>query len=142
MKKSQEQEVVPTGFNLKVTYRDERTGLITHTDPYTVRYVGEVGSNEKSRLWERPKGSGNLFDKHNNPCGRWVYTEKVVKGKKINEGKYDPSAEHIAFTPPPTQDQKLAQELTAKDVRIAELEREMASIKAEQEKKSAQAKKA
>lgn len=123
------------GFNLLVTYRDEKTGLVVKSDPYTLRVTGESGSSERQRLWERPKNSGNLFDKKGNPCGRWEYEEKTVKGKTIKTGKYNPDAEHIAFVPPPTKDQLLAQQLTEKDVKIAELEREMAAIKAEKEKK-------
>lgn len=124
------------GFDIKVTHRDEQTGLITHTDPYILRLVGETGSSEKQRLWERPAGSGNLFNKNNEPIGRWVYEDKVIKGKKVRVGHYDEKAEHIAFTPPPTKDQLLAKELSEERVRVQELERELAAIKAEKEKKN------
>lgn len=134
-------EIKPSGFNLQVTYRDDKTGQVTHTDPYTLRVSGEQGSNERVRLWERPKGSGNLFDKKGNPAGRWVYEKVSEKGKTFMKGKHDPTAEHIEFTPPLTQDQLLAKELTDSKVKIAELEREMASIKAEREKKDAPASK-
>jgi hypothetical protein len=130
-----QKEEQPKEFDLKVTYRDEKTGLITKRDPYILRVVGEQGSNVKSRLWERPAGSGNLFDKHMNPVGRWVYEEKTVRGKVVRVGKFVEGAEHIKYVPPMTEDQKLAQELLSKDAKIAELEREMAAIKAEETKK-------
>lgn len=127
------------GFDLVVTHRDEKTGQITRTEPYILRVIGEVGSNEKSRLWERPAGSGNLFDKKGNPVGRWVYEEKSVKGKKVRTGKFVPDVEHVEFVPPQTEDQKLRYEMTENKAKIAELERELAAIKAEKEKKSAPA---
>jgi hypothetical protein len=66
----QQVEEAPKGFNLQVTYRDEQTGLITKHDPYILRVVGDGGN--RTQLFERPKGSGNCFDKQNNPIGRWV----------------------------------------------------------------------
>lgn len=131
MRKPMAEDKPQTGFNLQVTYRDEHTGLITHEDPYIRRVVGE----ERQVLWERPKGSGNLFDKHNNPIGRWISEDKVIKGKAVKVGHHDPDAKHIAFTPPPTADQILAQTITEKDVKIAELEQELKAIQAEREKR-------
>lgn len=133
---SSDKEMTPEkkGFDLTVTHRDEKTGLITHTTPYVLRVCGEQGSDQKARYWERPKGSGNLFDKHNNPIGRWITEEKVIKGKRVNAGKYDPDAAHIEWHPPMTVDQIIAQENAA-------LKAELASLKAETEKKSAQAQK-
>lgn len=136
MRKPAAEEETPKGFDLVVTHRDPKTGLVVRENPYILRVIGETGSSEKQRLWERPKGSGNLFDKHNNPVGRWVYEDKIVKGKKIRVGSYDEKAEHVAFTPPPTKDQLLAQGISERDVKIAELERELNAIKAENEKKT------
>lgn len=110
-------------FNLKVHYRDEKTGLVTQEDSYTLRIIA-AGDGGKMRLWERPKNSGNLFDKKNEPIGRWV------------KGKWEKDAKHVAFEKPLTNDQKLASALAQKDARVLELERELAAIKAEQEKKS------
>lgn len=107
-----------TGFNLVVTHRDEKTGLVVERDPYILR-VCEAAGGGKSRSWERPAGSGNLFDKKGHPIGRWV------KGKLV-EG-----AEHIAFVRPLTADQQLAKSLGEKDIRIAELERELKAIETE-----------
>jgi hypothetical protein len=131
MRKPLPEEPQQTGFNLMVTYRDEKTGLITHTDPYILRIVGESGSSEKTQLWERPKGSGNLFDKENNKVGRWVYEDKVIKGKKARVGHYEADAEHIDYVKPLTQDQLLARELSEKSVRLSEVEKELAALKAE-----------
>lgn len=134
MRKDLAPEEVKRGFDTTVTHRDPQTGLVTHTDPYILRVVGE--GTERQKLWERPKGSGNLWDSHNNPIGRYIYEEKVVRGKKVRVGKYHPDEAHIVFTPPLTKDQLLAKSLGEKDVRIAELERELKSIQAEREKKA------
>jgi len=123
------QDQKPKGFDTTVTHRDPKTGRITHTTPYILRVCGEPGSSEKARYWERPAGSGNLFDKHNNPIGRWVYEEKNVKGKMVKIGKYDPNAKHVEWVPPQTEDQKIASENAA-------LKAELAALKAEKEKQA------
>ena len=127
-------------FDLVVTHRDPKSGMITHTTPYILRRVGEVGSSEKTDLWERPSGSGNLFDAEMNPVGRWVYEEQKIKGKVVKVGHHEPDAEHIAFVPPLTADEKLRQEVAATQVELAETKRELAAIKAEREKASTSAK--
>lgn len=116
-------------FDLVVTKRHPRTGEIISHSPYILRVVGEIGSSEKMRLWERPAGSGNLFDKDNNPIGRWVTEEKVVRGKTVKEGKFVEGAAHIEWTPPMTKDQKIAKE-------NATLKAEIAALKAERGAKS------
>lgn len=116
-------EEAPTGFNLQVTYRDEQTGLIDRHDPYILRVCGDGGN--RTQLFERPKGSGNCFDKQNNPIGRWV------------NGKHQPTAEHIKFVPPMNEDQKIRAEMTKDKVRIAELEKELKAVAAEKEKTAA-----
>jgi hypothetical protein len=113
------------GFSLRVTYRDEKSGQVTHKDPYILRVLGE----ERRKVWERPVGSGNLWNKKGEAIGRWVVDPKTKKGKFV-EG-----AKHVEFVPPMTEDQKLAKSLIEKDVKIAELEKELALIKAEKEKK-------
>lgn len=120
-------------FDVLVTHRDPKTGLVVRQDPYILRVTGEQGSDQKARMWERPAGSGNLFDKQNNPIGRWIYEEKVVKGKKVRVGKYDSKAQHIGWEAPLTQDQKIAKENASLKARVAELEK--ASIEMEQKKK-------
>lgn len=120
-------EIKKPRFDLIVHHRNPRTGkLIKHT-PYIKRVVGEVGSSERATYWERPAGSGNLFNSHNNPIGRWEYEEKTVKGKQIKTGKFVEGAAHIAWEAPLTQDQKVSKENAA-------LKAELAAMKAEQNK--------
>lgn len=118
---NEKEEVVSKGFNLVVHHRNPKTGLVEKADPYILR-VCDAGNGGRTRLWERPKGSGNLYEKSGKPCGRWI------------DGKHDSKAEHIAFVAPLTSDQKLAAESIENKVRIAELERELAAIKAEKTK--------
>lgn len=115
------------GFDLMVTHRDPKTGLITKQDPY-VLIVSAASEGGKSRMWERPKNSGNLWNKKGEPIGRFVRDEK---GKR----KYDATAKHVEFIPPETDDQKLARSVVEKDDRIAQLEKELAGIKADKEKR-------
>lgn len=114
-------------FDLMVTHRDPKTGLITRQDPY-VLVVGAAAEGGKNRMWERPKGSGNIFNKKGEAIGRFVRDEK---GKK----KFVADAAHVAYTPPETEDQKLARSVVEKDDRIAQLEKELAGIKADSKKK-------
>jgi hypothetical protein len=65
-----------------------------------------------------------------NPVGRWEYEEKTIKGKTVKVGKLVEGAEHIAWTPPETQDQKISRE-------NATLKAEIAALKAEQAKNAA-----
>jgi hypothetical protein len=126
----------PKRFDLIVHHRDPKTGLVVKSDPYILRVVGETGSSEKSQYWERPAGSGNLFDKENNPIGRWVYEEVTIKGKKVRKGKFEAGVEHIAFERPMTADQKLAQAVIESTRENDALKAELAALKAESEKKS------
>lgn len=121
-------------FDLKVHTRDEKSGAIIDSNPYTMTVI----SNEqgRTRIFERPPGSGNLFDKNNNPIGRWDYS-KDAKGKKTKSWNQD--AKHLAFEKPLTNDQKLARQVIEKDAEIAELRaalaaKEVAAIKAENQK--------
>ena len=116
------------GFPLKVTYRNSKTNLITKKDPYIMRVVSD-GAGGKSELFERPAGSGNLFNKKGEAIGRWDKTKP--EGKRFLKDE-----KHIEWTPPLTEDQKLAKSLISKDARIEELEKELASIKAEKKAKS------
>jgi hypothetical protein len=115
-------------FDLQVTHRDEKTGKVFKTNPYTLRVLGSPEGG-RTRLWERPVGSGNLFDKKNNPVGRWV----VDKDNK--QGKYVKDAKHIEFKIPETEDQKLAKTMIEQTSKIAELEKELANIRSEKTKK-------
>lgn len=127
--KETEEKILKKSFDLKVTHRDEKTGLVTESDPYILRECAREGGG-RQRFWERPAGSGNLFDKSGTPIGRWDKTKP--EGQRFIEGE-----KHIAFQRPLTGDQKLRAEMIAKDVRLAEVERELAAVKAEKEKKDA-----
>lgn len=125
----------PKGFDITVTHRDPKTGLIVKKDPYILRVCGQEGSNSKSRYWERPAGSGNLFDKNNNPIGRWEYEEKALpNGLKSRVGKFVAGAKHISWEAPLTQDQKIARENAA-------LRAELDALKAEKDKSASAPKK-
>jgi hypothetical protein len=128
----QQEDETPKGFNLQVTYRDEQTGLNVKSDPYILRVCGAGG--DRTQLFERPKGSGNCFDKQNNPIGRWVKDEK-------GKGKHDPAAAHVAYVAPLTGDAKLHAEMVESKERITELERELKAMAAEKAKAEAAAKK-
>lgn len=113
---------------LRVTYHDSRTGLVKKKEPYIMRVVGEGGN--RTQYFERPAGSGNLFNFNAEPIGRWDASKP--EGERFLEG-----AKHIEFVMPETADEKLAHSIITKDVKIKELEAELRAIKAEAEKKSA-----
>lgn len=117
---------VKKGFDFTVHHRDERTGEVVKTTPYTLRISSDGSANGRTRLLERPPGSGNIFNKKGDPIGRW---EKDAKGK----GTFKPDAPHIEFAAPETEDQKLSRAVLEKDSRISALEAELAAIKAESE---------
>lgn len=130
-----EKQEMEGGFDLTVTHRDKKSGRITHKTPYILRMIKGADGTGKRKLFERPVGSGNLFDGQNRPCGRWL---KETNADGDLTEKYDPKAKHIDFIPPKTDDQKLAASVLEKDSRIAELERELAAVKLEGEKKTKQ----
>jgi hypothetical protein len=125
MKKREEEDakIRRRGFDLTVTHRDPYTGVITHTDPYIMRSLKAEGGSGRTRVWERPAGSGNLFDRDNEPVGRWV------KDGENPNGVFKRGAPHVAYEAPLTNDQKVARENMA-------LKAELAAMKAEQEKKA------
>lgn len=110
-----------TGFDLIVTHRDEKTGAVIRKDPYILRVCGKPGTDARERYWERPAGSGNLWDKKGQPAGRW--DKSKPEGERFIKG-----AQHTAWEAPLTQDQKIAKENAA-------LKAELAALKAEQDKK-------
>ena len=125
----QVEQAKPQGFDLTVHHRDPQTGLITHIDPYTLHVIGGEGFS-RVHAFERPKMSGNCWSKDGRAIGRWIRDEN-------GKGHYDANAEHVPFEAPLTGDQILAQELIAKNSRIAALEKEIAATKAEAQKKQA-----
>lgn len=120
-----QQETKSKEFDLVVTHRDEKTGLVTHTNPYTLRVV-KLENEEKAHYFERPVGSGNLWNKAGDAIGRWIKDEK-------GKGKYIAEAKHINFIPPETQDAKVAREVIETRERNKVLEAELAALKAEKQ---------
>ncbi len=123
------EEAEAQGFNLQVTYRDEKTGQVTKTDPYFLR-VTKAADGGKGQAWERPAGSGNLFNKQNQPIGRWDSSKP--EGERFLAG-----VPHVAYEKPLTSDQKVAKSIISKDAKINALEAELKSLRAEADKKPA-----
>lgn len=107
------------------------------SDPYTLR-VCKTADGDKTEIFERPPGSGNCFAKNGEAIGRWIVSEKKDEktGKMVKVGALDSNAAHIKTDPPMSPAAKQALETQRKDSRIAELERELAAIQAEKEKKT------
>lgn len=124
-----EEDIKVKGFDLTVTHRDSKTGLVIKNDPYTLHVVGN-SDGSKSQYFERPKGSGNVWNKQSGePDGRWI------------NGKYDAKAEHVAWIPPETSDAKVAREYMEAKAQLSAARAELEAIKAENAKKAASAKK-
>ena len=132
MRKERVKEEVPSGFDFRVTHRDPRTGEITHKNAYVAHIFGTTGSNERTAVYERPKGSGNCWDAQNNPAGR-VVIEGEGKQARLT---HKPEAQHIAWEAPLTEDQKLARSVAAQKAENAALKAELAALKAESEAKA------
>lgn len=103
------------GFNPRIVHeRDPDTGRVVNINPY------KLIVSKGERFFEWPKGSGNLWYENREPAGR-MEQGLIIKG-----------AEHKAWTPPETADQKLAREMASKDQQIEALQREINEIKREQ----------
>jgi len=109
------------GFSLQTVYRNKKTGKIEREDYYIARYVQQGGGSVV--YFERPAGSGNIWNGQGEAIGRWDKTKP--EGKRFIAGE-----PHIEWNPPETQDQKIAKENAA-------LKAELAALKAEQNSKSA-----
>lgn len=120
------EEMEQQGFDLIVTHTDPKTGQVVRQNPYNLIVTGEA----KQRLFERPKNSGNVFNKKGQPAGRWVRDEK-------GKGTHKPFEPHVEVPPELSSEEKAAQAFHEKDQRIAELERELQSIRAEAAKQAA-----
>lgn len=119
----------PKTWPPKVTYRNPKTGLVERQEPYIMRTVGSPNSRDRVNYLEFPAGSGNLWSKDWKPIGRW--DKDAPEGKRFK--KDEP---HVEWKAPETQDQKLAREMAADKLKIAELEKELASIQAEKDAKA------
>lgn len=116
-------------FNTKVTYRDDKTGQIIKQDPYIMRSCKKDGGGS-AHYFERPAGSGNLYDGQGRPVGRWDVS-------KPEGERFIADAKHIAWERPKTEDEKLASRLIAADAKNKALEAELAAMKAEKVAKTA-----
>lgn len=123
------EEMQKQGFDFLVTHRDRKTGAITHKNPYIMRVIASPEGG-KTKIFERPVGSGNIWNAKGEPIGRWV-NNSFKKGEA-----------HIEFIAPKTEDQKLKESLLSQQARIAELEKELLSVKAEENKSGKKAKNA
>jgi len=131
MRKEEVKEETPAGFDFRVTYRDRITGMVSHTNPYTMHIIGD----ERKQVMERPKGSGNCWDAQNQPAGRIMLKGEGRNAKLV----LDPDAKHIAWAEPETADQKLARDVAAQKAENAALKAELAAMKAESDAKAMKA---
>ncbi len=101
-------------FDRRVQIRDESTGRLVKKQHYANHKFGNIS------LLERPVGSGNMFDEHGNPVGRWKHTE---------EGKWAKFEEaHVEVAQ--FEEVRSVEELAGRN---AQLEAELAALKAEKE---------
>lgn len=106
-------ELNPEGFDLRVQIKDANTGKVIRHQPYTCHIVGG------SKLFERPKGSGNLYYESGLSAGRL--------GRDGQGNKYaDTTKAHIEIAE--------AKEVTLEAIASENesLKAELAALKAEQ----------
>jgi hypothetical protein len=105
-------------FDNRVHIRDASTGRIFKKQHYAMHAFDGI------KIWERPINSGNMFNAHGDSIGRW---------KKIDGGRWEKiSAEHSSV---PLFEKVLPMEDLA--TRNAELESELAALKADLEQRTA-----
>lgn len=105
-------------FDNRVQIRDEQSGRLIKTQPYAIH---KFGSNT---LMERPIGSGNMFNQHDEPIGKWKL-EKDGSWSKVGDEHSSAPAYQMVGT---------VDDLLTKN---AELEAELAALKAEKAPKEA-----
>lgn len=128
MRHLEEEKEEVTGFNKKVTYRDPLSGQIVKKDPYIKRVCRSEGGGN-TRYYERPIGSGNLWDAQGNAVGRWDHT-------KPEGQRFIKDVEHKPYVPTMTEDEKLANKILATENKNKALLAELESVKAELAKKA------
>lgn len=106
----------PNKFDLR-THHWNGQGQLMKLNLYTCHVV------EGRQYYERPINSGNLWFENNQPAGRVTYKDGV---KNI-----DVNAAHMDYVQPLDGAEKLHFELVAEKSRTAELEAELAAIKAD-----------
>jgi uncharacterized small protein (DUF1192 family) len=112
----------PNKFDL-ITHHWNRQGQLTRTNLYIMYII------EGNKYFERPVNSGNLWHENNQPAGR---VEKTFGPNGVVAKKsFDYKAPHKAYTPKLEGNDALKYQVEQERDRIAELERELAAIKAE-----------
>jgi len=101
-------------FDLVVHKRDAKTGRVTQVQPY------RMFSRDGIEYFERPKGSGNLFFRNNEPAGRMI-EDKIKKGEK-----------HLEWAAPLNADQQLAQQHASQAQELAKVKAELEEMKREE----------
>lgn len=110
----------PTGFDLRVQVRDDKTGEVVRHQPYKLRI------EKQTRYYERPVGSGNLFYEGGNEAGRWV---------KLPSGQMGPdtTATHVQWTAPLEGAEKLFSDNEKLKQQYETLRAELEAIQREKE---------
>ena len=115
---------LPSTFDLVVQHRDTR-GRVQKVNPYRC-FV-----NDGEKLFERPKGSGNLFLENNEPAGRVIIT--LSDDGKTQTKKFDRKAAHIEYVSPLVGMEKLANEKAGLQAENEKLKLELEQIRKERE---------
>lgn len=116
----------PGKFDL-VTHQWDSQGQLVKVNTYR-SFI-----RDGAQVFERPVNSGNLWFENNQPAGR-VECKFNDKGHIISK-VFNPEAEHIAYTAPLSGAEKVHYEKEQLRSRNAELEAELALIRAEREPK-------
>lgn len=103
-------------FDIIVQKRDRKTGRVIDENPYVLRVHGGV------QYFERPKGSGNLFFGNNEPAGRYDKGRFLVGSARVD---------HIEWTKPLTDEDKVRQAVAAQAAENERLKAEINAIKRE-----------
>lgn len=111
----------PNKFDLR-THLWDGQGNLVKKNLYTLYVI------EGRQYFERPIQSGNLWFENNQPAGRVLF-EKDSSGKM--QRRIDEGAEHIAFIPKLEGDDALYYALEQEKLRTADLERELAAVRAD-----------
>lgn len=103
-------------FDLQTHGWDPQTRQLAWKNPYRMHHIKGV------QYWERPVGSGNLYTKQDEPCGR------IVDFKQL---KIDKDAPHIEWEAPKSPAELAAAKQHELMSRNAELQAELDAIKKE-----------
>lgn len=107
----------------QVHFRDPLTKQVSAIKAFRVHI------HQGIKYYEYPKGSGNLWWEDRKPAGRLGEDGKPVRSK-----------EHVAWEPPKTADQTIAEKNATLAQENAKLAKELEAIKREQELQAAEAK--